>query len=176
MTIALLVPVAAKGRDDVSAVLDIDDFDRLGGRKLSLGSHGYAQMFDDRVTLVHRWVMGAKLRDGRIVDHISGDRLDDRKVNLRFVTAGESSANVRGRAASGYRGVYPARTGGKWQARAHYQGRMHRIGTFDTPEEAAMASHLWRLENLPGYTGRDFAPAPAAPPAARNVQGALFLA
>jgi hypothetical protein len=53
----------------VRAVLDFEDFTRLGGRKLSLGSHGYAQMRDDKpVTLVHRWVVGAKPRDGRIVD------------------------------------------------------------------------------------------------------------
>jgi hypothetical protein len=52
MKIALLVPVAAKGRDDVVAVLDVEDFERLGGRKLSLGSHGYAQMRDDKCVIL----------------------------------------------------------------------------------------------------------------------------
>ena len=65
------------------AVLDLEDFTRLDGRKLSLGSHGYTQMWDDKyVTLVHRWVMGAKPKDGRIVDHLNGERLDDRRTNL----------------------------------------------------------------------------------------------
>ena len=92
----------------VRAVLDFEDFTRLGGRKLSLGSHGYAQVWDDKlVTLVHRWVVGAKPRDGRIVDHLNGDRLNDRKLNLPFVTAAKSSANVKVHAASGYRGMYP---------------------------------------------------------------------
>jgi hypothetical protein len=156
MTIALLVPVAAKGRDDVIAVLDIEDFTRLDDRKLSLGSHGYAQMWDDkRVTLVHRWIVGAKLRDGRIVDHVNGDRLDDRRLILPFVTASESSANVKARAASGYRGVYRNRDG--WSAGGKIGGRVYHLGTYDTPEEAALVAHLWRLENLPGYTGRDIA-------------------
>lgn len=77
---------------------------RLDGRKLSVGSHGYTQMWDEKlVTLVHRWVVGAKPRDGRIVDNVNGNRLDDRRLNLRFVTAAESSANVKVHAASGFR-------------------------------------------------------------------------
>jgi hypothetical protein len=156
MTIALLVPVSAKGRDDVVAVLDVEDFVRLERRKLSLGSHSYAQMWDDDlVTLVHRWVMGAKRRDGRIVDHVNGDCLDDRRLNLRFVTAAESSANVKARSASGFRGVYPMK--GKWQARGKRGGRQYYLGTYGNPEEAALVAHLWRLENLPGYIGRDTA-------------------
>jgi hypothetical protein len=55
-----LVPVSAKDRDDVVAVLDFEDFARLDGRKLSLGSHGYAQMRDaELLTLVHRRVHAA---------------------------------------------------------------------------------------------------------------------
>ncbi len=61
MTITLLVPVSAKDRNDVIAVLDLEDFTRLDGRKLSLGSHGYAQMWDDMlVTLVHRCSSAAR--------------------------------------------------------------------------------------------------------------------
>lgn len=124
MTIGLLVPVSAKDRDDVVAVLDFEDFTRLDGRKLSLGSRGYAQMWDEKlVTRVRRWVLGAKPRDGRIVDHVNGVRLDDRKVNLRFVTAAESSANVKARGISGFRGVYPMK--GKWQAKAKRAGRLY---------------------------------------------------
>jgi hypothetical protein len=60
MTIGLLVPVSAKDVDDVVSILDVEDFVRLERRKLSLGSHGYAQMWDEKlVTLVRRWVIGA---------------------------------------------------------------------------------------------------------------------
>jgi HNH endonuclease len=95
------------------ALVDPEDAERLGERRLSLGSHGYAQMHElagdgseaKTTILLHRWVMGARRRDGRIVDHINGIRLDCRKVNLRFVTAAESSANVRARGVSGFRGA-----------------------------------------------------------------------
>jgi hypothetical protein len=141
------------------ALMDAEDAERPGERKLSLGSHGYAQMYElagdgsegKTTILVHRWVMGARRRDGRIVDHINGVRLDCRKVNLRFVTAAESSANVKARAVSGFRGVYPMK--GKWQAKGKRAGQVHHLGTYATPEEAAKVAHLWRLENLPGLHG-----------------------
>lgn len=151
---AIKVPVSANGVLGVFCWLDEEDAERLGGRRLSLGSHEYAQMFDNgRVTLVHRWVMGAQHRDGKIVDHINGNRLDCRKVNLRIVTASESSSNVKGRARSGYRGVYPNKD--RWMARGKFGGHLIHLGTYDTPEEAARVAHEWRLANLPGYTGRD---------------------
>jgi hypothetical protein len=151
---AIKVPVSANGMAGVFCWLDGEDVERLEGRSLSLGSHGYAQMFDvGRVTLVHRWVMGARHRDGKIIDHINGNRLDCRKVNLRIVTASESSSNVKARSRSGYRGVHPMRS--KWQARGKLGGQEFHLGTYSTPEEAARVAHEWRLVNLPGYTGRD---------------------
>jgi hypothetical protein len=48
--------------------------------------------FDGKTSLrMHRVIMGAK--KGQIVDHINRDGLDNRKSNLRFVTAKQSSAN-----------------------------------------------------------------------------------
>jgi hypothetical protein len=36
-------------------------------------------------------------------------------------------------------------------------GRIYYLGTYDTPEKAARIAHLWRLANLPSYTGRNIA-------------------
>jgi hypothetical protein len=96
MTMGLLVPVSAKDRDDVVAVLDFGNFTRREGRKLSPGSHGYARMWDEKiVTLVRRWVVGAKPRDGLIVDHINGDRLAVAGLILLTTgTGGQAWANL----------------------------------------------------------------------------------
>lgn len=49
--------------------VDADDVKRLKGRKLAIGSHGYAQIWDgERTVLLHRWLMGCKVRDGLYVD------------------------------------------------------------------------------------------------------------
>lgn len=135
-------------------VVLLDDGLNLPGR-LSIGSHGYAQLtgvVSGSTVLLHRWLLGLERGDGLIGDHINGNRLDCRRENLRAVTPGESSANVAGRAGSGFRGVYPCR--GRWQARCKKNGKIHNLGTFDTPEEAASVSQAFREIYLPGYVDR----------------------
>lgn len=136
----------------VTIALDDNDTSLFPG-KLSVGSHGYAQTYlGGRVVLAHRVILGLTHGDGRIGDHINGDKLDNRRANLRVVTPGESSANVRGRAFSGFRGVYPNKR--RWAAAAKQHGRKIHLGTYDTPEEAYAVSTAWRRQNLPGWVDR----------------------
>lgn len=144
--------VMARWRDTfVPVLLDDDMAEMLDGRVSVSNGYAYATV-DGRQQLVHRYLLGLRTGDGMFGDHINGDTLDCRRVNLRAVTASQSSANVRGSAASGFRGVYPCR--GKWQARAKFNGRMIHLGTFETPEEAYAVSSAWRMANLPGYVSR----------------------
>jgi hypothetical protein len=132
--------------------VDEEAADRLAGRKLSRGSHGYAALWDrGTMVLLHRWIMGAEVRDGRYIDHVNGDRLDCRMANLRWATAQENAANRACTAKSGYRGV--ARSGKRFTAYGKAQGIVTHLGTYDTPEQAAEVAHMWRVQNLPGYTG-----------------------
>jgi len=136
----------------IPAWVDEEAADRLAGRKLSLGSHGYAALWQDRsMLLLHRWIMGAEIRDGRYVDHVNGDRLDCRMVNLRWATAQENAANRVCVSSTGYRGV--KRQGAKFAAYGKRDGTVTHLGTFDTAEQAGEVAHAWRLENLPGYEG-----------------------
>jgi hypothetical protein len=138
----------------VPVLLDPEDIELLGRRKLSIGSHGYAQMWEGRtVTLVHRWVLGLVKGDRRIGDHINGDRLDDRRSNLRIVDASGSSQNVSGRGRSRFRGVYPTKHG-RWEAKVKFQGKSYCLGTYRTEEEAAAVSEAKRLELMPCYVSR----------------------
>lgn len=93
--------------------------------------------------------MGAVKGDGLIVDHINRNKLDNRRINLRFVTPSESSTNTTPWGISGYRGVYPMRD--KWQAKGKFDGKQYYLGTFATAEEAAQVAHDWRIDRLPGY-------------------------
>lgn len=138
----------------VSVLMDAEDIERLGDRRLSVGSHGYAQMWEAKtVTLVHRWVLGLCKGDRRIGDHINGNKLDNRRSNLRIVDASGSSQNVSGRGRSPFRGVYPTRQG-RWQAKVKWRGEVYYLGTFTTEEEAAAVAEAKRRELMPYYVSR----------------------
>jgi hypothetical protein len=75
-----------------------------------------------------------------MIDHINGDRSDNRAVNLRDVTPKETAQNLRSAhrdSKSGFLGVSPYRK--KWAAQIMRAGKLRRLGNFPTPEEAAQA-------------------------------------
>lgn len=89
---------------------------------------------------MHRLIMRAK--KGQILDHINGDRFDNRKENLRFCTNSQNLAN-RSKTSlnkSGYKGVtfIPGRLR-PWRAVITYKGKYTNLGYFETKEQAALA-------------------------------------
>lgn len=139
------VPVVAGDRG-AWTILDEDVADLLAGRSLSLGSHGYAQTYlGGRVEVVHRIVMGCVPRDGRIVDHVDGDQLNNLRTNLRLVTAAENTQNRR--QARPNRGAHLNRHG-RWSAVVHHNGKAIRLGTFAKAEEAAAVAKEYRMQHF----------------------------
>lgn len=85
-------------------------------------------------------------RDGMEVDHINGDRFDNRRANLRLVTSAQNKWNVKRRSpgASRFRGVcrHRARKNEKvirWQANIKVNKQLVRLGYFRDEEQAARA-------------------------------------
>jgi hypothetical protein len=74
------------------------------------------------------------------VDHIDGDRANNRWPNLREATRSQNKYNtgLRGHNTSGFRGVYHHRDGG-WVARIKTGEKRVSLGYFPTPEEASHA-------------------------------------
>lgn len=99
---------------------------------------------------IHRIIVGAK--EGDIVDHINHNTLDNRRGNLRKVTNSENSLNKKGpqiNSSSGYRGVHKTGREGKWRAVVGIDGDVHRLGTFNSPEEANEVVKEFRRKNVP---------------------------
>lgn len=71
------------------------------------------------------------------IDHINGNRSDNRILNLRECTVAENACNTsRPTGISGYRGVYLDKRTGKWGARISKNRRDVRLGFFDDPKSA----------------------------------------
>ncbi len=89
-----------------------------------------------RIVPMHRLILG--FPDGD-TDHINGDRLDNRRENLRIIQHAANLWNsITKVGRSGRRGVCATRSG-RWRAQIRHAGRSLHIGTFDSVESAAMA-------------------------------------
>jgi hypothetical protein len=95
-------------------------------------------------TTIGRFIMGLAPNDKRVVDHINGNRYDNRKCNLNIVTCFENGQNVRRSriAKSGYPGVIvQSYSPGKYRYQAFIgaNGKHYALGSFGTIEEAVSA-------------------------------------
>lgn len=123
-------------------LIDPDDLAKVSRNTWRLSHHGYAVRSesgeDGRQTIyLHREILGTP--KGLITDHINGDRLDNRRFNLRVATRGQNNANGMDRSRrSGYRGVYWHGISSKrWVSQISVDGRLRHLGLFEDPREAA---------------------------------------
>jgi hypothetical protein len=136
----------------VRAYVLVDEADAEWAKRFAwrLSGARYAQRHvgDQRWALMHRELLGLARGDGLCGDHISGDRLDNRRGNLRVVTRAENQQNQKSeQGSSRFRGVSAAR--GRWRAGCRVGGRQLWAGSFDTEEEAAAAADALRRRHMP---------------------------
>lgn len=95
---------------------------------------------------MHRALLGIERGDGREVDHINRDRLDNRRANLRIVSRQQNSENLTQRLGtkSGARGVYWDNNRQCWWVQVERFGKRHWGGYFKDLDEAKSAAVLLR--------------------------------
>lgn len=124
------------------AFVDDKDFEWLSEYTWFFSDTGYAKatLWEDGKAFqirMHRLIMGAKRR--QMCDHINGEKLDNRRENLRLCTNAENMRN-RGKTAlntSGYKGVYWNRQRKKWVAHIKVFYKLKYLGLFEDKKVAA---------------------------------------
>lgn len=126
--------------------IDAADLQLLIGHKLMLsggcrGAYGITATCcaTGKRTGLARLLMGCP--DGMVVDHINGDKFDNRRANLRICTQAENCRNKashRG-TASLFKGVYWISRERVWGASIRAAGQRHFLGNHATDEAAARA-------------------------------------
>lgn len=108
---------------------------RSGGYRV--GNVDYKQCMAHRVV----WALVHGYWPPEDLDHINGDRGDNRLCNLREATRAENNCNRPKPSAntSGFKGVGWNSQRGRWQAQISLNNKGRHIGFFDDPEEAHAA-------------------------------------
>jgi hypothetical protein len=131
------------------ALVDADDFDLVRGyrwnpvRSTKAAATLYARTAlrgkDGYYLKMHILILGKM--PGKVIDHINGNGLDNRRCNLRHVTVSQNQANsakhIKG--SSSFKGVSWVRRDSRWKAQITVNYRSIWLGSFESAEEAARA-------------------------------------
>lgn len=127
------------------AIVDAADYEWLSPHKWFAngneenGYYAARWLPDHKLQLMHRAIMNPP--EGMIVDHIDGQRHNNRRANLRVCTWKENVRNGKPSrsSTSRFKGVYFATTLGKWVATIRCDGKKIYLGAFADEIEAAKA-------------------------------------
>lgn len=170
------IPLRGKYGAGKFALVDDDDYEYLSQYKWRCDATGYARYSvyskpkrTILTILMHRLILNTP--DGFDTDHINGDRLDNRRSNLRLATCQQNSANSRGHGrASIFKGV--GFQHGLWRAQIGIDQNVRHLGVFATQRAAAQAyneaatqyfGEFARLNDLSLLTPEDDLPLPTRP-------------
>jgi hypothetical protein len=145
------------------ALVDDEDYEYLSRFRWFWGpTSTYATGYvtgDGRMSLMHKLVINVPA--GYFADHINGDRLDNRRSNLRVVTGSQNNWNMGASSRNqwGLRGVSYHKKAGKWEAylgiggnaKAGVRTRKIYLGLYTSPEAAGRAYNVAAIQFYGDY-------------------------
>ena len=130
----------------------------IGGKVGCVKPSGYVQMrVNNKYYYAHRlawlYVYGSMPSE---IDHVNGDKSDNRIDNLRLCTSSQNRMNLVQRNNKwGYPGVGLDNVTGKWLARVKFENARIHLGSYDTKEIAASVSEAYREKYFGEFLKRD---------------------
>jgi len=119
------------------AIIDEPDMPKASEFNWYVTTLGYVRSTTEPRVWLHRLILGDKV--GFVVDHANGNKLDNRRSNLRHATRSQSQCNRRPPKSnkSGFAGIRFFK--GKWEARITVNRQPYWLGSFLTLGEALKA-------------------------------------
>lgn len=121
-------------------IFDTEDLPVVQSHKWSIENSGYVHStVSGKHIRLHQQIM--KAPDGMVIDHINGDKKDNRKCNLRIASNMENCRN-RGlctRNTTGFKGVSYDSRRKRYSASIMVNYKNKFLGYYDSPQEAALA-------------------------------------
>ena len=143
-----------------SALIDKESVEKVRAVKWYLSSNGYAVNkggLEEGAVYMHRLIIDCP--EGLLVDHINGNKLDNRVSNLRVVTVAQNQMNrrtVRKNTSSIYKGVSKNKRNGKWRSYIKYSGKYVSLGEFHAEIDAALAYDAAAIQYFGEYAATNF--------------------
>jgi len=147
-------------------IVDDDDFELFSRWKWDIHPYGYVIRSEYlgrsggksklRTHRMHRDIV--KCPTGMQVDHINGDKLDNRKSNLRICTNAQNQMNRPGikNKTSQYKGVSWNKAMKKWEVCISKNNKNIYLGCFSDEKEAALSYDLAAKEIQGDYAWLNF--------------------
>jgi hypothetical protein len=132
------------------AIVDKADEELVRGFNWNLAPNGYVYADRSRMRIaLHRLIAGPA--DHELVDHVNGNRLDNRTANLRIANSAQNGANrgparLKSGKTSRFKGVSWSKTKQRWVVYVHHMGKTRYVGRFTDEPEAAKAYNEAAIE------------------------------
>lgn len=157
-----------RNQESLYAIIDLEDLERV----INFPYTWFAQYNKDienyyvrasvynpntqhsEVMFLHQFIVGA---NGKFVDHINSDTLNNRKANLRVVLDSNNSMNRKSRNknnTSGYRNVSWSKSENKWVVQLQINKKNKVLGRFDDVHEAGRFAEEMRSKYYGEYAGK----------------------
>lgn len=135
--ISVLIPLSNGG----STVIDQLDGFIIANSTWHRNANGYVSAkIKGELVLLHRLILNVS--KGLEVDHINGDKVDNRRCNLRIVTHAQNTKNRSKNTGKKYKGVGFEKRSNSWRARIRVDYKHKYLGNFKTEREAALAYNI----------------------------------
>jgi len=139
------------------SLVDAEDYDKLSElRWHARNRHNRYYALRKNGVSMARKIMNPP--EKMVIDHINGNTLDNRKVNLRVCTHKQNCRNTKFQVgASKFKGVSWDKDREKWQSGIRVDDKRKALGRFDSEEDAARAYDIAARENFGEFAKLNFA-------------------